>query len=220
MIVSELITKVQGKFEGGKSFTVDWFAVVKEGVRNLRKRVNPAELLLTEALVEVTAGDNTIFTAPDDFYRPSMIYSSNGERVFTYVKRAKFLKEETNNTYTVFKVDGVETVQVSHAYSATETFTMEYFSSKAFLDATTGLKKSDPEVGDDVVNLGEDLEDIALYEVAMVVVQEGVVGSERNNEEKRFAGRLKELYYDYGQDHESTQEVDSYQLGNEITLGT
>jgi len=80
MLLSEYKSRIQSKYEGGNSLSVDWFTNAKEAGEVLRGQINPTML---KRVVPIDGGlynDNETYFAPDDVDSPVTLFNPRNLR--------------------------------------------------------------------------------------------------------------------------------------------
>lgn len=113
-----LKSDVQGEFEGGNSFSVDWDTLIRRAVENVLDNCRPETLKRRVPIYGGLAQDVYIYYCPDDVLVPSDLYTNDGIRKFSYVPPKQYYKQLNNNTYTIEYLNGVRFLVVRHSSNA------------------------------------------------------------------------------------------------------
>lgn len=95
--------------------------------------------------------------------------------------------------------------------------TLEGYSDKLFIDATTGAAKSDVDSDVDSINIDEELADILHYELCLLVEQ---AGNKREDSVGSFSSQLKRAYANYYENHPSEALPLSYNISPDLNRKT
>lgn len=113
-----LKSDVQGEFEGGNSFSVDWDTLIRRAVENVLDNCRPETLKRRVPIYGGLAQEVYIYYCPDDVLVPSDLYTNDGTRKFSYVPPKQYYKQLNNNTYTIEYINGVRFLVVRHNITA------------------------------------------------------------------------------------------------------
>lgn len=100
-------------------------------------------------------------------------------------------------------------------------FYFEYYSSAPFVSGSTGAlwQSTVNESTNDKVNFNDDMEDILHYEVCMKIIQSSTFENVDGQASTRFTAQLQRAYDAYWEDHPSTEQPISYNIGAEVSKG-
>jgi len=113
-----LKSDVQGEFEGGNSFSVDWDTQIRKAVENVLDNCRPETLKRRVPIYGGLAQQVYMYYCPDDVLVPSDLYTNDGLRKFTYSPPKQYYKKLANNTYTIEYINGVRFLVVQHNITA------------------------------------------------------------------------------------------------------
>lgn len=115
MLVSEYKSRIQSKFEGGKSLSVDWYTNAKEAGESLREEITPPSLKRTVPIYGGLNGETDTYYCPVDVDVPSTLYSPKDSRVrWEYQAPQAFYLNDDSFKFTIEEVNGVKFLKVRH----------------------------------------------------------------------------------------------------------
>lgn len=119
--VNQEITDLKGEFEGGKSFSLDWYAKLRLGARTMLDQINPDTLKREVPIYGGLTRHLQVYYCPDDVEVPDRLFDASDRRVFfDYVPPRHFYeKPNRRNLYTIEYVNSVRFIVVRHPMSAT-----------------------------------------------------------------------------------------------------
>ena len=101
---------IQGKFEGGVSFNIDWPSLAKEAARAVRKKISPATIKRRVPIFGGMAKDLPIYTSPSDVHTPAGLFPATalyGGRDYTYKAAAAYFRDKETGDFTIDFVNGI-----------------------------------------------------------------------------------------------------------------
>jgi hypothetical protein len=116
MLVSAYKSRIQSKFEGGKSLTVDWYENAKEAGEALRGQISPASLKRIAPIYGGLNGETGVYYCPADVDIPSALYNPRVARErWEYQPPQAFHLNEEDYKFTIEEQNGVKFLLVRHA---------------------------------------------------------------------------------------------------------
>lgn len=108
MLVSEIKSRIQNKFEGGNSISADWYDVIKEAGEALLERINPPKLQRIIALYGGVSEGVVRYYCPSDVHVPSFIINLRDKtEMWSYVDPVTFNTKEDDGKFTIEYVNGL-----------------------------------------------------------------------------------------------------------------
>ena len=136
MLVSAYKSRIQTKFEGGKSLSVDWYDNAKEAGESLREQITPPSLKRTVPIYGGLNNATNIYYCPTDVDIPSTLYNPKDAREkWEYQAPQAFHLNEDDYKFTIEEVNGVKFLLVRHAL-VSGTLEVDAFDA---VDAKTGV---------------------------------------------------------------------------------
>lgn len=127
MLVAEYKSRIQSKYEGGSSLTVDWYTNAKEAGEALRGEIKPPSL---KRLVPIYGGLNNetgVYYCPADVDVPSTLYNPKDDREnWEYQPPQAYHRNEEDYKFTIEDINGVKFLYVRHSL-ASGTLTVDKF---------------------------------------------------------------------------------------------
>lgn len=125
--MSEYKNRIQNKFEGGKSISVDWFNNLQEAGEMLRNDITPPSLKRVVPLFGGLNGDTDVYYCPADVDVPSAIYNPRDDRErWEYQPPQAYHLNSEENKFTIETVNGVRFLLIRHA-KVSGTLTVDAF---------------------------------------------------------------------------------------------
>lgn len=186
--VSQAITDLKTEFEGGSSFKVDWYNLLRRGGQNLVATIRPQSLKRTVPIyggLTRSVDGSIAVLCPDDLLVPSAIYGNDGKRIFSFPPSAAFHSEpyrNSDNLFTIETVNGVKQLVVrknigltvhelnsmdsASGLTSDSTLTVNQYN---FLSGTGALQRS---FADSLIEISEAITsvDLSVYSRGVVVV--------------------------------------------------
>lgn len=215
MKVSEAKTRVQSKFEGGNSLSVDWYTLFKEAGEALREQINPASLFRTAAVSGTFADKVTTMTCPADAGINSKIIDNNDlTQVWVYTDPNSFDQKQEDGKFTIEEKNGVRSLKVRHEAS-TDSLTFAYYSEFLFKDKDDATWKADADHEDDIINLGTREAAILVYEACRLVSYSST--KQKGKAKENFVQELALKYQTYWSNTPSLEQPVSYDGSPDIS---
>lgn len=123
--VSREISDLKAEFEGGSSFSVDWYVLLRKGAESVLDNINPETLKRTVPIYGGLTRNLKVYYCPADVEVPSRLYSNDRKLTFDYMPPAQFYapnKPQFNyyrDYFTIEYVNGVRFIVVRHPMSGT-----------------------------------------------------------------------------------------------------
>lgn len=118
--VNQEITDLKGEFEGGKSFTLDWYAKLRQGANMVLDNANPETLKRVVPIYGGLTRHLQVYYCPADVEVPSRLYSRDKNLRFDHVAPAYFYAHpEKKNVFCIEYVNGIRFIVVRHPMSVT-----------------------------------------------------------------------------------------------------
>lgn len=112
------ITDVKSEFEGGASFSLDWYTVLRQAAEVVIENVNPESLKRVVPIYGGLTSNLQVYYCPPDVRVPSRIYSNDGRRPFDYVASASYwAHKDWLNKFTIETVNGIRFIVIKHPVS-------------------------------------------------------------------------------------------------------
>ncbi len=116
MLVSAYKSRIQSKFEGGKSLTVDWYENAKEAGEALLGQINPPSLKRVVPIYGGLNNETDVYYCPNDVEVPSTLYNSKDIREkWEYMPSEAFHLNKEDYKFTIEEVNGVKFLLVRHS---------------------------------------------------------------------------------------------------------
>lgn len=115
MLVSQYKSRIQNKYEGGKSLSVDWHLNAQEAGEILRQGINPPSLKRVAAIFGGLNNATDVYYCPDDVGVPSALYSNTTRERWEYMPPQAFHLDENDYKFTIETINGVKFLLVRHA---------------------------------------------------------------------------------------------------------
>src|SRR4051812_13356572 len=113
--VSREKSDLKADFEGGKSLSVDWFAILRRAADRMLGQIYPNTLKRVVPIYGGFTGDMFAYYCPVDVLVPAEIYSNDGVRKFTYVPPNKFYRSSDTSLFTLEYINGVRFLIARHS---------------------------------------------------------------------------------------------------------
>lgn len=120
ILVSQEITDLKTEFEGGKSLSVDWYAILRRAQNKVLGMIYPDTLTRKVPVYGGLSRDLHIYYCPTDVLVPSFLYPNSenmGGRKFVYRAAKAFLEKNEENTFTIVYINKIRFLLVRHAES-------------------------------------------------------------------------------------------------------
>lgn len=106
---------MKGEFEGGKSFSIDWFAKLRQGANMLLDNINPDTLKRVVPIYGGLTSYLQVYYCPSDVEVPSRIYSNDKYLQFDYCPPGYFYRHpDQRNKFTIEIVNGARFIIIRH----------------------------------------------------------------------------------------------------------
>ncbi len=127
MLVSEYKSRIQSKFEGGTSLSLDWYTNAKEAGEALRGEIAPPSLKRVVPIYGGLNNETGVYYCPTDVDVPSTLYNSKDAREkWEYQPPMAYHRNEEDYKFTIEEINGVKFLLVRHAL-ASGTLTVDKF---------------------------------------------------------------------------------------------
>lgn len=118
--ISREISDLKGEFEGGTSFSLDWYNLLRRGAENVLDNINPETLKRTVPIYGGITRNLQVYYCPPDVEVPERLYSRDASMWFDYVPPAEFyFKPHQREVFTIEYVNGARYIVVRHPVSGT-----------------------------------------------------------------------------------------------------
>jgi hypothetical protein len=121
--VSKEVSDIKGEFEGGVSFKLNWYTILRQAKDAMLGVINPETLKRRVPVYGGFARGLFLYYCPDDVHKPSALYP-NDQAVgiatrlkLDYVPPNVFFEQPRTDTFTIETVNGKRFVAVRHRYS-------------------------------------------------------------------------------------------------------
>lgn len=115
MLVSAYKSRIQNKFEGGKSLVVDWYENAKEAGEMLREEITPPSLKRVVPIYGGLIGATDVYYIPEDIDTPSALYNPRNTRQrWEYMPSQVYHLNEDPYKFTIEETNGVKLLLVRH----------------------------------------------------------------------------------------------------------
>lgn len=118
MLVSQYKTRVQARFEGGKSLSVDWHLNVQEAGEILRQNINPPTLKRVAPIFGGLNAETSMYYCPDDVGVPSALYNNTTREKWEYMPAQAFHLNEEDYKFTIETINGIKFLFVRHSLAS------------------------------------------------------------------------------------------------------
>src|SRR3954452_24339194 len=113
--VSREITDLKQEYEGGTSFSVDWYSLLRRGGENLLDNINPETLKRTVPIYGGITRNLQVYFCPADVEVPERLYSLDATIWFDFVPAAEFYRHpHTRRVFTIEYVNGARFIVVRY----------------------------------------------------------------------------------------------------------
>jgi hypothetical protein len=119
--VGSVLSRLKDKFEGGRSFAVNWYEILGEASDTMVEKVNPRTLKRTLPLFGGIIQDMEVYLCPDDISSFSGIYdlplSTTANNKFSYVKPEEYNNKNNSDRIDIFTdiyVNGIRFLLIKH----------------------------------------------------------------------------------------------------------
>lgn len=116
--VAREISDIKSEFEGGASFSVDWYTILRQAAEVVRENLNPETLKRVTPIYGGLTNHLQVYYCPSDVRVPSRLYSNDRRYCFDYAPSAQYWAHpEQQNKFTIEYVNGVRFIVVRKAIS-------------------------------------------------------------------------------------------------------
>lgn len=112
---TQQITDIKSEFEGGISFSIDWYSILRRGAKKMIKKINPETLKRVQPIYAGLSRSLYMFYCPSDVFVPSAIYGNDGIRQYDYVPSKVFHQNEDQKKFTIEYINGARFIVIRHA---------------------------------------------------------------------------------------------------------
>lgn len=142
--ISREISDLKAEFEGGKSFSVDWYVLMRKAAENVLDNLNPETTKRTVPIYGGLTRGLQVYYCPSDVQVPSRLYSYDRTIYFDYMPPAAFYARQNfvsncRSKFTIEYVNGVRFIVVYNAYGNGRILTLDEMNDT---DGLTGVTMS------------------------------------------------------------------------------
>ncbi len=120
-LVSLEISDLKSDFEGGSSFSINWFDVLRRASDKVRNNINPETLKRIAPIYAGLTKDLQIYYCPADVKVPSRLYSPQSNTWFDYEPPGAFYRRQWwLNKFTIEYVNGVRFIVLRHSVAGSQ----------------------------------------------------------------------------------------------------
>lgn len=114
------ITDLKGEFEGGKSFSIDWYAKLRLGARAMLDQINPDTLKREVPIYGGLTRGLHVYYCPDDVEVPARLYDTRDRRVFFEFVPSRYFYDhpDRRDVFTIEYVNGARFIVLRHPMNA------------------------------------------------------------------------------------------------------
>lgn len=115
--VAREISDLKGEFEGGSSFSIDWYVQLRKGAENTLDNINPDTLKRTVPIYGGLTRNLSVYYCPPDVETPTRLWTRDRSVYFDYMPAARFYAKQNfidncRNKFTIEYVNGVRFIVV------------------------------------------------------------------------------------------------------------
>lgn len=119
MLLSEYKSRIQTKFEGGNSLSVDWYSNAQEASESLREQINPTTLKRSVQIYGGLYDKNDVYYCPDDVDVPSTLYNPRNTREkWDYMPSQAYYNDTSSYKFTIETVNGLKRLLIRTSVSS------------------------------------------------------------------------------------------------------
>lgn len=119
MVISEYKSRIQSKYEGGTSLSVDWYSNAKEAGEAMRGQINPTTLKRSVPIYGGLYDDNDIYYCPSDVDVPVTLYSPRNIREeWDFMPSQAYHNSNKQHSFTIETVNGSRRILVRNSVSS------------------------------------------------------------------------------------------------------
>ncbi len=118
MLLSKYKSRIQTKFEGGGSLSVDWHENAQEAGEALLIEINPTTLKRRVPLYGGLNSATNIYYCPADMRVPSTLYSNTTREKWTYVAPQAYHLGSNDYEFTIETINGVRFLLIRHSLAS------------------------------------------------------------------------------------------------------
>ena len=117
--VNEIVTDIKEEFQGGASFAIDWYNILKRAADNVIDEINPETMKRRVPIYGGLTRHLQVYYCPADVEVPTRIYSNDRHLFFDYVPPAYYWSHPSQrNKFTIEYVNGVRFIVIYHPLSS------------------------------------------------------------------------------------------------------
>ena len=119
--VAQEISDLKAEFEGGSSFAVNWYDILRRAADKVRNNINPETLKRIAPVYAGLTKDLQIYYCPPDVKIPSRLYAPTTNQWFDYEPPSAFYRlYQWQNKFTIEYVNGVRFIVVRHSLNGAQ----------------------------------------------------------------------------------------------------